>query len=124
MQIEASPSRSSRQLGWRNRMRAAWVMPRFSFGAAGRCRQPRKRPCDAQPFDSKLNQMAMLPRLDGKACRQVGDRPIGTGLVELLDAVGTGGNADHLDAGAVAGFDVARGIADGDRAFGLEGIAR
>src|SRR5262245_41968176 len=51
----------------------------------------------------------------GETGRNVGERPVGTGLVKLIDAVAAGGNADDADAGAVAGTHVAGGVADGDR---------
>ncbi len=54
-------------------------------------------------------------RLELIACRHVGDRPVGAGLFLFGDAVGAGGDADDADAGAVAGGDVARGVADRDR---------
>ena len=59
----------------------------------------------------------------GEPAPQVLDRPVGAGLAEFLDAVVAGGDADHLDAGAVAGVDVARGVADGDRRRRREGAA-
>ena len=41
-------------------------------------------------------------------------RPVGPGLPQRLDVVAAGGDAGDRDAGPVAGFDVAGGVADGD----------
>ena len=55
--------------------------------------------------------------------RRYVDRPVGAGLALFLDRVAAGGDADDPDAGAVAGGDVARGVADGDRRAGSSGAA-
>ena len=52
------------------------------------------------------------------------DRPVGAGLAQLLDRVAAGGDADDPDAGAVAGVDVAGGVADGDRRRRVERCRR
>src|ERR1700753_2110824 len=67
-----------------------------------------------------LRRRTRSPRLDGEAIRDVLDRPVGARLFLFGDAVGAGGDADDADAGAVAGADVARGIADRDRRGELE----
>ena len=51
------------------------------------------------------------------------ERPVGAGLAQLLDAVAAGGDADDLDAGAVAGLDVAGRVADRDAGAVVEGAA-
>src|ERR1700744_5303202 len=67
-----------------------------------------------------LRSRTRSPRLDGEAIRDVLDRPVGVRLFQFGDAVGAGGYADDADPGAVAGGDVAGGVADRDRRGELE----
>src|SRR6476660_7047701 len=51
------------------------------------------------------------------------DGGVGSSLQELLDGVLAGRHADHSDAGAVAGLDVARGVAAGEAVRPAESLA-
>ena len=63
-------------------------------------------------------------RLSGEAVLDGLERPVGSGLAEFLDRVLAGGDADNLDPGAVAGPDVARGVADREAGAVAERPAR
>ena len=66
---------------------------------------------------------AAQPTESGKRADHRGERVVSIRLAQLLDVVAAGGHANHLDAGAVAGDDVARGVADGDAGAVGEGAA-
>src|SRR5215207_7960581 len=60
---------------------------------------------------------------DWESIGDVLDRPVGAGVGEFVDRIGAGGDAEDADAGAVAGANVARGVADGDRLDPVERVA-